>query len=120
MRWLLYAALLVLLLVLPNLIWLQTSTLRIHNVSAWTTYSLEFEACGERHTVGSLAPGRSAFRFLESCGDDSLKIFHEGSVECQLYVEGELYHVDAILDAGIVECSYKDPVSTLFVLEFLL
>lgn len=111
---------LILLLVLPNLIWLQTSTLRIKNASAWTTYSLEFEACGERHAVGGLESGQSTFRFLESCGDDTLTILHEGAAACQLYVEGELYHVDAVVEAGVVECSYDDPLSTLFVLELLL
>ncbi|MBT8398893.1 MAG: hypothetical protein KJO98_00315, partial [Rhodothermia bacterium] len=93
MRWLLYTGVLLVLLLLPNLIWLQTSTLRIQNTAAWTTYSLEFEACGERHAIGGLASGRSAFRFLDSCGDDTLTIFHEGTVQCQLYVEGEFYHI---------------------------
>ncbi len=118
-RRLLWPALLLLLLVAPNLIWLHTSTLRFHNASGSSIYSLEFEACGERHDVGPLAAGRGAFRFLESCGDDTLKIVNNDAVECQLYVEGELYHVEAVFDGSGLECSYADPFSTLFVTKLL-
>jgi len=105
---------------LPNLTWLGTSTLRIHNGSSMRVANVSYVACEARQVVGALAPNESVFRFLDACGDDTLTIRIADSEFCQTYVEGELYHVDAILTAdATVRCSYDDLLSSLFITKAL-
>ncbi len=104
----------------PNLIWLGTSTVRIHNASGVAVEAVAWEACDTRHEVGSLYPGEAVLRFLEACGDDTLTILVGENAYCQTYVEGELYHVDARFDgAGVMSCAYDDLLSSLFVAKLL-
>ena len=109
-------AALLLLTVMPNLVWLATSTVRIHNASDKPIPAVAYRACEATHRIGALRPGESRFRFLEACGDDSLEILIDDAKFCRIYVEGELYHVDAAITAiDAVECSYDDLLSGLFV-----
>ena len=111
---------LLVMLVAPNFIWLGTSTVRVHNSSNATIDRVGYSACETLHVVGSLGPGESVFRFLEACGDDTLEILIGESAYCQSYVEGELYHVDAIIgDDGDVRCRYDDLLSSLFIYKVL-
>ena len=104
-----------------NLIWLATSSMRIENASDRPLDAIAFSACETVHTVGTLAPGESVFRFLEACGDDTLEIRLGGNRFCQTYVEGELYHVVVELRSTTdVRCRYEDAFSTLLVREALL
>ena len=108
------------LIVAPNFAWLWTSTLRITNASSSRLESVGYAACGRMHSVGTLEPGAFAFRFLEACGDDTLEILVGGNAFCQTYVEGELYHVDATIDAADrARCRYADPISSLLVSKAL-
>ncbi len=107
-------------LVAPNLIWLGTSTVRVHNSSGATIYKVGYSACETVHVVGSLDPGESVFRFLEACGDDTLEILIGDSAYCQSYVEGELYHVDATIGGDDdVRCRHDDLLSSLFIYKML-
>ena len=113
-------AIVTLLLLAPNLIWLGTSTVRIENVSDLPLGAVGYSACETTHSVGRLAPGQSVFRFLEACGDDTLEILIGDERFCRTYVEGELYHVDATIEGvGAVQCGYDDLVSSLFVIKAL-
>jgi hypothetical protein len=120
MRYLGFAALLVLVIVGFNLVWLGTSTVRIENASDVPFDAVGYRACEKTHLIGDLEPGQSAFRFLEACGDDTLEILLGQSSFCQIYVEGELYHVDALIrTSNAVECTYDDPFSSLFLVKAL-
>jgi hypothetical protein len=120
MRWVLGILLIVFLAVAANLIWLMTSTVRIHNGTDSTMNSLAYTACETKHSVGELRPGESVFRFLEACGDDTLIIHVADQEFCQTYVEGELYHVDAVIRSPQeVECEYDDLISSLFIVKVL-
>ncbi len=104
------------LLLVPNLVWLGTSTVRIHNASNQTVPAVAYVACEMIHSAGALRPGESLFRFLPACGDDTLEILVGDSRFCQTYVEGELYHVDATINAmDAVSCAYDNPFSSLFI-----
>ena len=105
---------------LANLVWLGTSTLRIHNDSQETISDVAYTACDVRHEVGDLAPKESVFRFLDACGDDTLKVHVRDAEFCQTYIEGELYHVDArVVSANRILCSYDDLFSTLLIMKIL-
>ncbi len=120
MRYLGWAFAILLILLAPNLLWLGTSTLRIQNVSNLPVDSIAYIVCETIHPVGALAPHQSIFRFLPSCGDDTLEIVIGESKFCQMYVEGELYHVDAMIDTvGSVKCTYDDLLSSLLVVTVL-
>ena len=107
-------------LLAPNLLWLGTSTLRIQNVSNASIDSIAYLACETVHPVGTLAPHQSIFRFLSACGEDTIEVVIGDAKFCQMYVEGELYHVDAAIDAvDHVSCTYDDLLSSLFVAKAL-
>lgn len=111
---------LVLTSVAPNLIWLGTSTLRIHNASNQPIAGVAYLACETTHSVGTVRPRESILRFLPACGDDTLEILVGDSRFCQIYVEGEMYHVDATLRAvDAVGCGYDDLLSSLFIAKAL-
>lgn len=120
MRYVGFALVLFLVAVGLNLIWLAKSTVRIANESNMPISSIAYQACEKAHLVGGLRPNQAVFRFLEACGDDTLEILIGGSKFCQIYVEGDLYHVDAaIRTAETVHCTYDDPFSSLFVAKML-
>jgi len=99
-----------------NLLWLATSTLRIENATGKSLEAVAFSACGRVQQVGSLAPGDSVFRLLPACGDDTLEILLDDASFCRIYVEGELYHVDAVIHSRQrVDCTYDHLFSGLFV-----
>ncbi|MCA9469838.1 MAG: hypothetical protein KC643_30940 [Nitrospira sp.] len=103
-----------------NLIWLGTSTVSILNASNHPVPSVAYRACETTHHLGTLQPGQSKFRFLQACGDDTLEILVGDSRFCQIYVEGELYHVDATISGEkVVSCAYDDLLSSLFVMKIL-
>ena len=107
-------------LIAPNLLWLGTSTLRIQNVSNSPVDSIAYKVCETMHHVGTINPHQSMFRFLPACGDDTLEIVIGEAKFCQTYVEGELYHVDATIDAvDNVKCTYDDLLSSLLVAKVL-
>ena len=120
MRHLGWAFAIVFVLISPNLIWLGTSTLRIQSLSNSPIDSVAYMACETIYPVGSLDSHQSIFRFLPTCGDDTLKILIGENEFCQTYIEGELYHVDAVLkDVDSVSCRYDDLLSSLFVVKAL-
>lgn len=121
MRYLKWTFIALFLLIVPNLIWLSTSTVRIHNASGSSVDAIAYRACETNHWVGTLRPHQSVFRFLEACGEDTLEIVVDRSRFCQMYVEGELYHVDAIIaDRDTVVCEYQNLLSSLFILKVLM
>lgn len=118
MRWHIWVVCSVLLLLVPNLLWLGTSTVRVHNSSNQDISGLGYMACERTHVTGHLRPGESVFRILEGCGDDTLEIAVGGHRFCRTYVEDELYHVDVTFNAETsVTCEYEDPLSSLFVVK---
>ncbi len=120
MRYLGWAVLVALTVVLPNLIWLGTSSVRLHNASANTISDVAYTACNQRHEIGELAPPASTFRFLEACGDDTLTVHVMGEEYCQTYVEGQLYHVDVTIAASdVVQCEYNDLFSSLLLVKLI-
>ena len=120
MRYLIWAFVMLFILLAPNLLWLGTSTLRIQNVSNSPVDSIAYQVCETIHPIGTLASHQSIFRFLPACGDDTLGIVIGDTKYCQTYVEGELYHVDATIDAvDSMSCRYDDLLSSLFVKKAL-
>ena len=120
MRYLGWAVLVAFALILPNLIWLETSSVRLHNASMDTVSEVAYTACDQKRDVGELAPSASTFRFLEACGDDTLTVHVMGREYCQTYVEGELYHVDVTIAASdVVHCEYDDLFSSLFLVKLI-
>lgn len=104
----------------PNLLWLGTSTLKIHNDSRAPIDSIAYQACGTLHAVGKLPSHEFTFRFLPVCGDDTLEIMIGQGKFCQTYIEGELYHVDAVISSvDTVSCTYDDVFSSLLVEKML-
>jgi hypothetical protein len=105
---------------LPNLIWLATSTVRINNESGFSIENVGYIACEQKFDLGSFRDGEATFRFLPACGDDTLIITVRGSEFCQTYMEGELYHVDATIQKpDKVQCKYDDLLSSLFLAKLL-
>lgn len=115
-RYLLWGVILLLLFALgPNLAWFVTSTIRIDNASAQRLDAVGYMACGRDHAIGSLRPGESVFRLLPACGDDTLEILVGDARYCRIYVEGEMYHVDAaIRTPRQVECAYDHLLASFF------
>jgi hypothetical protein len=124
----LLAVLLVLaaLLLLPNLVWLERSTLRIENRSPDPIAAVRLRACGEIYEVGSLEAGEAYAGFLPACGDDSLTVMAPAAsaenAVCTIYVEGDMYHVDVWFTSPTTgDCAYDfPPFSALFVRKMLL
>ena len=103
-----------------NLLWLTASTVRIENQSSEIFARVAFSACGRDHEIGRLAPGESVFRLLPACGDDTLEILRDEARHCRIYVEGELYHVDAaIRSREHVDCAYDHLFASLLVGKLL-
>lgn len=120
MRYLAGAVALALLAIAPNLIWLGASTVRIQNASNQAISRVAYSACDTTHSIETLFPGESTFQLLEACGDDSLEILIDNFRFFQIYVEGELYHVDAtIATVDAIQCEYADPFSSLFLAKIL-
>ena len=116
MRYFGWVLLAVFVLIAPNLIRLGTSTVRIRNASASPIGALAYSACEKIHRIGTVGPNESVFRFLEGCGDDTLEVLIGDSRFCQVYVEDELYHVDATIRAAdSVRCEYDHLLSSLFI-----
>ena len=118
MRWSKWSVAFVFLLVSPNLLWLGTSTVKISNTSGAPVGPIAYRACDKTHQAGILDPSESIFRFLEACGDDTLVILVRDSEFCQIYVEGELYHVDVTVSSkDKLDCVYDHLFSSLFILK---
>jgi hypothetical protein len=95
-------------LVGPNLLWLSRSTIRIENRSTQPVENVVLFACDKPINLGLLSAGASRFQVLPSCGDDSLEVrAGEMPSNCRMYVEGDLYHVQAWFTSSTsAECSY--------------
>lgn len=111
----------IVLLVSPNLLWLNRSTVRIENRSSELIEDAVLFACEKPISLGRLAPGASRFEFLPKCGDDSLEI-RAGlmATNCRLYVEGDLYHVRAWFSSPTTgDCTYggMPPITPLLLTE---
>jgi len=120
MRYLGVVVTFLILIIIPNLVWLATSSVRIHNFSNQPISAVAYSACETTHAIGNLAPGQSTFRFLEACGDDTLEILIGSSRFCRTYVEGELYHIDVTIKAhNDVGCSYDHLFSSLLIKKAL-
>ena len=116
MRYLAALTILLFAIIAPNLIWLATSTVRIENSTGATLDSVSYRACEKTHRLGTFPPDEAELHFLEACGDDTLEIVLGKTGHCQIYVEGELYHVDATISSrSAVECEYDDLLSSLFI-----
>jgi len=103
-----------------NLLWLAGSTVRIENTTLQPLDRVAYFACGEDHEIGRLEAGETVFRWLPACGDDSLEIVIDESRHCRIYVEGEMYHVEAaIRSPDRVDCAYEHLFSALFVARAL-
>lgn len=107
----------------PNLLWLNWSTVRIENRGSQSIEEAILFVCEQRVSLGSLAPGASRFRFLPKCGDDSLEIrAGQQSTNCTIYVEGEMYHVRAWFTSSTMgDCTYggSPPLTPLLLAELL-
>jgi hypothetical protein len=114
---------LIILLIGPNLLWLNRSTIRIENRSAQRIEDVVLYACSQPRSLGPLAPGSSRFHVLPKCGDDSLEV-RSGltSTSCRIYVEGEMYHIRAWFSSPTTgDCTYggMPPFSPLLLTELL-
>ncbi len=121
MRWFLVFVGIGALILLPNLMWLATSTLRIENKSGSSLSSLSYRACETEYPLAPLKRGSADFEILPSCGEDTIVIILGEKEFCQIYVEGEMYHVDVeVHSPDNVTCKYDDPISGLFLAKMLL
>ena len=107
----------------PNLLWLNWSTVRIENRGSQSIEEAVLFVCEQPVSLGRLVPGTSRFRFLPKCGDDSLEIRADRrSTNCKIYVEGEMYHVRAWFASPTTgDCIYggSPPLTPLFLAELL-
>lgn len=112
-----------LLLLGPNLLWLNWSTVRIENRGAQPLDDAVLVACEQAMSLGRLAPGASRFLFLPKCGDDSVQTrVGRHDTNCRLYVEGDMYHVRAWFNSPTTgDCIYggMPPVTPLLLAELL-
>ena len=121
MRVFLFVISLAIFFVLPNLAWLGTSTLRVENRSPKNIQDIGYGACEAEVVLKPLASGDWVFDFLPSCGDDTLIIRIGRNKFCQIYVEGELYHIDVEIHSPTkVTCEYDDPFSGLILAKMFL
>ncbi|MBX3235694.1 MAG: hypothetical protein KF814_06045 [Nitrospiraceae bacterium] len=98
----------ILLLCAPNLVWLKHSTVRVENRGQEEIQDLVLYACSQPINLGSLAPGGSRFRLIPHCGEDSLEVRSGDLAVCNIYVEGQSYHVLAWLTSPMSgDCTYK-------------
>lgn len=107
----------------PNLLWLNWSTVRIENRGSQPIEEAILFVCEQPMNLGRLTPGASRFRFLPQCGDESLEIrTGQHATSCHLYVKGDLYHVRAWFTSPTTgECRYggSPPFSPLSLAELL-
>ena len=98
----------IVLLLSPNLLWLNWSTVRIENRGSQLIGDAVLFVCEKPTSLGPLPPGASRFQFLPKCGDDSLEIRSGQSVtNCRIYVESSMYHVRAWLGSPLTgDCAY--------------
>lgn len=101
----------------PNLIPLFNSTITLTNDSPQPIRSIDVQVDNRALALGPLAPDDSTFGLLPKSGDSTLMIRVETSTGvttgCRSYVEGEMYHVDALVRAdGSIECDVS--ISALF------
>ena len=113
----------ILILVGPNLLWLNWSTLRIENRAAQPIEDAVLVVCEQPVSLGRLAPGASRFLFLPKCGDDTVQTrAGRHDTNCKLYVEGDMYHVLAWFTSPTTgDCAYggRPPVTPLMLAELL-
>lgn len=107
----------------PNLLWLNWSTVRIENRGSQSIEDAVLFVCEQPVHLGRLTPGASRFRFLPKCGDESLEIrAGQHSTNGRIYVEGDLYHVRAWFTSPTTgDCTYGGsfPLTPLFLAELL-
>ena len=114
---------LIALLLGPNLLWLNWSTIRIENRSGQRIEDVVLYACSTPTNLGPLPPESSRFQVLPKCGEDSLEI-RSGLVptSCRLYVESEMFHGRAWFSSPTSgDCTYAGmpPLSPLLLAELL-
>lgn len=114
---------LLILLIGPNLLWLNWSTVRIENRGPQLIEDAVLFVCEKPTSLGPLPPGASRFRFLQKCGDDSLEIRAGQSVtNCRIYVESSMYHVRAWFGSPLTgDCAHggMPPITPLLLAEWL-
>lgn len=93
----------------PNLLWLNWSTVRIENRGSQPIEEAILFVCEQPVNLGRLIPGASHFQFLPKCGDDTLEIrAGQHSTNCTIYVEGDMYHVLAWFTSPTTgDCIYE-------------
>ncbi|HSG32476.1 MAG TPA: hypothetical protein VLB82_13150 [Thermodesulfobacteriota bacterium] len=116
-KWLVAPLIIFILILAPNLMWLNWSTLFIKNTSSKQVNNITVEICSETFQVAS-KPHSSSLRLLPKCGDATLILKANAKLVCQYYVEGELYNVEA--DVGSGKCKTDLPIiSSLFLLKLI-
>lgn len=114
-RFVAFVALLLLVALGPNLLWLSRSTLYVENRGDSTVESVRAFACQDAIELGDLEPGESRLRLLPSCGDTTLsistKIRAAEHQTCEVPVEASMTHVDAWFDSPIKGgCALGEPL----------
>lgn len=118
-------AILFLLIFGPNLIWFFNSTATIVNTGEQEIASVVVFVDDNEVKVGNLKPGEQKLIFLPKSGDATFRtVYSYGNKylnACNEYVEGEMYHVEAILNSRVSsKCNTFLPVtSKLFITKFL-
>lgn len=97
-------ATLIICIFVPNLIWLGYSTARITNGGTDTLITVVVHVDEKETNLGDLPPGKSRFIILPKSGDAGYRISYEirahSKSACGEYVEGEMYHVETILESS--------------------
>lgn len=80
----------------PNLKWLTRLTARVENQGPHPVENVVLFTCGKPVSLGLLASSTPQFQIRLICGEDRPEV-QAGSLatNCQTYVEGDLYHIQA-------------------------
>jgi hypothetical protein len=110
-------------LMVPNVLWLDHSTVRVENVGDKPISEIEFDLGGEIVQFQDIEPGAIAMGTLPNAQAGTLAILVKPNYStkntCQSYLENRLFHVDVVVDNGeITHCDASVPIlSNLWVLK---
>lgn len=101
-------------LVLPNLLWLARSTVRVVNLGDAPVPGVVITVDDHRLEFRELEGGARRFALLPESGDATLQVrLGAGSdtpPACQAYVQGDMFHVEVTLSGSSVHCRTDLPL----------
>lgn len=114
-RFLAFVAVVLLVVVGPNLVWLGRSTVYVENRGDSLVEQVSVFACEDAIELGDMEAGESRVQLLPECGDTTLSVSSNlRGVErqtCSVPVDSSMTHVDAWFDSPRKGgCSLGEPL----------